>query len=282
MTKDEAIGVLEDALRRVLRLSFDQTVTNVAKDALLATMQIEAAAPVLAAVGVEKPQQGERNAASPAAPAFQDDEVANGKAGALTEQQMRSIAKVIAGRVAKNASVAPELCFAPALFALQDAFVILLVPSEQSAPPVPRMGGITKPSCETCNDLGVIGGHVGQTAESFDYVTEDCPDCTPAAPIPEVRGEREAFEAFMRKECGADDESLGRRADGHYSWGRTCDMFAAWQARGQQQAGVADGLVAAVRDMLDNDGCGPRYDAMALRKARAKVSVMLPSVPVEA
>lgn len=34
-----------------------------------------------------------------------------------------------------------------------------------------------QPVCHTCKGRGVIGGHVGQTPESFDYVTEDCPDC---------------------------------------------------------------------------------------------------------
>ncbi len=32
--------------------------------------------------------------------------------------------------------------------------------------------------CETCNGRGEVGGHVGQTPESFDYVTEPCPDCS--------------------------------------------------------------------------------------------------------
>lgn len=40
-----------------------------------------------------------------------------------------------------------------------------------------------------------------------------------------------AFEAWMRKECGATDESLERNERGGYSWGRTCDMWAAWEAR---------------------------------------------------
>lgn len=40
----------------------------------------------------------------------------------LTKDQAHAIAKVIAGRVAKNANVAPQLCFAPVLLALQDMF----------------------------------------------------------------------------------------------------------------------------------------------------------------
>lgn len=32
-------------------------------------------------------------------------------------------------------------------------------------------------SCGTCGGRGEIGGHVGQTPEQFDYVTEPCPDC---------------------------------------------------------------------------------------------------------
>jgi hypothetical protein len=36
-----------------------------------------------------------------------------------------------------------------------------------------------KAVCGTCNDRGEVGGHRGQTPESFEYVTEPCPDCTP-------------------------------------------------------------------------------------------------------
>jgi hypothetical protein len=36
--------------------------------------------------------------------------------------------------------------------------------------------------CQTCGGRGEIGGHVGQTAETFDYVTEPCPDCAPHPP----------------------------------------------------------------------------------------------------
>jgi hypothetical protein len=36
--------------------------------------------------------------------------------------------------------------------------------------------------CQTCGGRGEIGGHVGQTAETFDYVTEPCPDCAPQPP----------------------------------------------------------------------------------------------------
>lgn len=34
--------------------------------------------------------------------------------------------------------------------------------------------------CQTCKGRGEIGGHVGQTPEQFDYVTEPCPDCAKA------------------------------------------------------------------------------------------------------
>lgn len=44
-------------------------------------------------------------------------------AGALTLTQMHAIAKTIARRVSKNTGAAPELCYGPALHALQDAFV---------------------------------------------------------------------------------------------------------------------------------------------------------------
>lgn len=33
--------------------------------------------------------------------------------------------------------------------------------------------------CGTCNGVGMIGGHRGQTPDSFEQWAEDCPDCTP-------------------------------------------------------------------------------------------------------
>ena len=59
------------------------------------------------------------------------------KAGTLTASQMRAIAKAIAGRVAQNTGTAPELCFAPALFALQDSF------------------GSPRPELTMCDDCGM-------------------------------------------------------------------------------------------------------------------------------
>lgn len=38
-------------------------------------------------------------------------------------------------------------------------------------------------ACSTCSGRGQVGGHLGQTPESFDYVTEPCPDCA-APPVP--------------------------------------------------------------------------------------------------
>lgn len=42
--------------------------------------------------------------------------------------------------------------------------------------------------------------------------------------------ERARFEAWMREECGADDDMLKRPYDGRYVWGRTGDMWATWKA----------------------------------------------------
>lgn len=36
--------------------------------------------------------------------------------------------------------------------------------------------------CQTCNGVGLIGGHSGQTPESYQEHSEDCPDCTPQRP----------------------------------------------------------------------------------------------------
>ena len=41
-------------------------------------------------------------------------------------------------------------------------------------------------ACATCGGRGEIGGHVGQTAETFDYVTEPCPECTTPQPSASV------------------------------------------------------------------------------------------------
>lgn len=49
-------------------------------------------------------------------------EVMGGSGDILTASQMRAIAKAIARRVAQNTGKAPELCFAPALFGLQEYF----------------------------------------------------------------------------------------------------------------------------------------------------------------
>ncbi len=32
-------------------------------------------------------------------------------------------------------------------------------------------------TCQTCQGRGVVGGTVGQTAESYEERIEDCPDC---------------------------------------------------------------------------------------------------------
>lgn len=37
------------------------------------------------------------------------------------------------------------------------------------------------PACERCGGRGEIGGPAGQTAETFEWVTEPCPDCMPKA-----------------------------------------------------------------------------------------------------
>ncbi len=44
--------------------------------------------------------------------------------------------------------------------------------------------------CSTCNDRREVGGHVGQTPEQFDYVSEPCPDCS--APTREAAAQPEA------------------------------------------------------------------------------------------
>lgn len=36
-----------------------------------------------------------------------------------------------------------------------------------------------EPNCLRCMDRGEVGGAVGQTPETFEWVTESCPDCSP-------------------------------------------------------------------------------------------------------
>lgn len=73
-----------------------------------------------------------------------------------------------------------------------------------ATPPAPE-----QPRCATCDGRGLIGGHVGQTPESFDLVTEPCPECNaPEQPKPEpyrwlvgneaYLSEAEAVEAIMQ------------------------------------------------------------------------------------
>lgn len=50
-----------------------------------------------------------------------------------------------------------------------------------------------KPACQTCNGRGEIGGTYGQTAESFGYFSEPCPDCS-ASPSPVTVGNPQRIE----------------------------------------------------------------------------------------
>ena len=52
-----------------------------------------------------------------------------------------------------------------------------------------------RPVCQTCNGVGLIGGHSGQTPESYQEHSEDCPDCTPQRPA--AQDDRAAFEAWL-------------------------------------------------------------------------------------
>lgn len=52
-----------------------------------------------------------------------------------------------------------------------------------------------KRACATCGGRGEIGGHVGQTAETFDYVTEPCPECT--TPQPSADAVREVQDGMV-------------------------------------------------------------------------------------
>lgn len=63
-----------------------------------------------------------------------------------------------------------------------------------ATPPAPE-----QPRCATCDGRGEIGGHVGQTPESFDFVTEPCPECsTPEQPKP--AGDAEIRHALQQKQ----------------------------------------------------------------------------------
>lgn len=34
-----------------------------------------------------------------------------------------------------------------------------------------------EPPCSTCNGVGMIGGHLGQTPEQYEEFSDPCPDC---------------------------------------------------------------------------------------------------------
>ena len=73
-----------------------------------------------------------------------------------------------------------------------------------------------------------------------------------------LEAERALFEAWMRKDCGADDVSLALRENGKYEWGRTCDMHAAWLAARRAvpaQAGAPTAELMAVAEACVAQGC---------------------------
>lgn len=77
--------------------------------------------------------------------------------------------------------------------------------------------------CKTCNGVGMVGGHVGQTPESFDYVSEPCPDCTPPSAQPAevlsddpMAGLSEEHMEFFRIVCAMP----GYKLNGGQAWSK--------------------------------------------------------------
>lgn len=54
---------------------------------------------------------------------------------------------------------------------------------ERAAWEAARAAISTAKDCDTCGGHGLIGGHTGQTAESFSLDAEPCPDCAVPAPV---------------------------------------------------------------------------------------------------
>lgn len=60
--------------------------------------------------------------------------------------------------------------------------------------------------CQTCNGRGEVGGHVGQTPEQFDYVTEPCQDCSqqPAQALTDAEIHAALLQAVAEAKDGGD------------------------------------------------------------------------------
>lgn len=57
---------------------------------------------------------------------------------------------------------------------------------------VQTLASVPLPKCLTCGDQGMIGGHSGQTAESYEEHAEPCPDCNAPDDAPLETGEGDA------------------------------------------------------------------------------------------
>jgi hypothetical protein len=68
-------------------------------------------------------------------------------------------------------------------------------------------GGV--PVCQRCEGHGVIGYTTGQTPESFEQHTVDCPDCSPPQPAAHVE---EAFAREMKGRQYGRQETADARA----------------------------------------------------------------------
>lgn len=58
------------------------------------------------------------------------------------------------------------------------------------------------PACATCKGHGLIGGHTGQTPETFDQWDAPCPDCPPppVVPVEDVKPLLEALTKIVKEQ----------------------------------------------------------------------------------
>ncbi len=104
------------------------------------------------------------------------------------------------------------------------------------------LGHDAAPSCPTCNGHGMVGGHVGQTPEQFDYVSEPCPDCSAPA------GSGEAVGKLMHDYCA-----------------RAMGVSAPWHGLSDADKAIWDGCAAEMFSHAARHATTPDGEAVAWR-----------------
>ena len=101
----------------------------------------------------------------------------------------------------------------------------------------PNPQRLAQGECLTCHGRGEIGGPVGQTPESFDYVTEPCPEC--ATPHPDALQDGTLSKSTAKRVTAMADASVSERA--RLLLADTCDRAGLYE--------TADGLRASLKSL---------------------------------